>query len=292
MIGALISGLGSIASGVIGANASEKNNERLIADKEEDRRLQKEFAQHGVRWKVEDAAAAGVHPLYALGANTVSYAPSSLGLQASNPASGLASAGQDISRALNTTRTVGERADAFTKTVQDLSVQKMGLENQLLSSQIAKLNQTQNPPMPSPGSQYLIDGQGNAPIGTVTPAFKDKSADRVPSAPGEPSQEGGAIADIGFARTTTGWAPVASKDIKERIEDNFIQERLFDIRNNFMPTIGQNWNPPKQDPGSGNVWVFNPFKQEYQIVPAGHYLDQIYKPKRPATFNERFVPRY
>lgn len=32
--------------------------------------LQREFAQHGIRWKVADAKAAGIHPLAALGATT------------------------------------------------------------------------------------------------------------------------------------------------------------------------------------------------------------------------------
>ena len=31
---------------------------------------QKEFAQHGLRWKVEDAKQAGINPLVALGAST------------------------------------------------------------------------------------------------------------------------------------------------------------------------------------------------------------------------------
>lgn len=40
--------------------------------------LQKEFAQHGIRWRVEDARAAGVHPLYALGAGGAAAAPISV----------------------------------------------------------------------------------------------------------------------------------------------------------------------------------------------------------------------
>lgn len=37
--------------------------------------LQREFAQHGVGWRVADAKAAGVHPLYAIGASGAAFSP-------------------------------------------------------------------------------------------------------------------------------------------------------------------------------------------------------------------------
>lgn len=37
--------------------------------------LQREFAQMGIRWRVEDAKAAGLHPLYALGAQPIPVTP-------------------------------------------------------------------------------------------------------------------------------------------------------------------------------------------------------------------------
>lgn len=38
--------------------------------------MQREFAQQGIQWRVADAKAAGIHPLYALGASTPSFSPS------------------------------------------------------------------------------------------------------------------------------------------------------------------------------------------------------------------------
>lgn len=58
-------------------------------------RLQREFAQHGVRWRVEDAKAAGLHPLYALGANTPTFSPTVTAFQ---PENALASMGQAVGR--------------------------------------------------------------------------------------------------------------------------------------------------------------------------------------------------
>ena len=40
---------------------------------------QREFAQRGIRWRVADAKAAGIHPLAALGVQTAQYSPISIG---------------------------------------------------------------------------------------------------------------------------------------------------------------------------------------------------------------------
>lgn len=60
--------LGSGIGGMINATTSKK-----IA--REQMKLQKEFAQNGIQWKVEDAKKAGLHPLYAIGASTATYTP-------------------------------------------------------------------------------------------------------------------------------------------------------------------------------------------------------------------------
>lgn len=68
VIGAGISGLAGIAGGMINASQSKSIARAQM-------RLQKEFAQNGIQWRVQDAKAAGIHPLYALGANTATYTP-------------------------------------------------------------------------------------------------------------------------------------------------------------------------------------------------------------------------
>jgi len=254
MIGAAIAAGANIIGGIMGRNDAQKAAEKNA-------QLQKEFAQHGIRWKVEDAKAAGIHPLAALGAQTTSFAPVNVGA-GSHIATGLSGAGQDISRAINSTRTNSERMDAYTKTVQDLNLRRMGLENDLLASQIAKIHQAGTPPaMPSVAERHLVEGQGDSPLVISNPQS------RTMSAPEAGSQEPGAITDVGYARTPTGWAPVMSKDVKDRLEEDIIGMLAWNLRNRLAPTLdAHGGNAPA---GSAEQWVYSPSKQEYVRIPRG-----------------------
>lgn len=134
-------------------------NQIAQANRNQDIALQKEFAQSGVQWRAQDAAAAGIHPVFALGGSGATYSPSTVSVgvpslrsmsmstpDAMGPA--LASMGQDIGRAINATRTAAQRTEAFDNSMRDLSVQNMSLRNELLGAQIAKLRAGSNPPMP------------------------------------------------------------------------------------------------------------------------------------------------
>lgn len=91
--------------------------------------LQKKFAQKGIQWKVADAEKAGIHPLYALGANTVAYNPVSVGVP------DLGSMGQDIGQAIDRVSNPGEKAGGA---LGALALERAGLENDLLRAQIAR----------------------------------------------------------------------------------------------------------------------------------------------------------
>jgi len=248
MLAELASAAGSLASGFF-ANQQRKD----------DIKLQKEFAQSGIQWKVEDAKKAGIHPLAALGAQTASFSPVSVG--GGLPAA-LAAGGQDISRAINSTRPESARLDAYSKTIQDLNVQRLGLENQLLSSQIAKINQAGTPPaMPTAGDRFLIDGQGNSPL------VKPGPLERVQPAPGQPHTEPGAVSDMGFSRTQGGgWAPTFSKDFQERAEEDFLGGLAWSMRNRLAPSLNSKYYSTPQIPlKEDEYWSFNPINQEYRI---------------------------
>lgn len=152
--GAILGAGGALLNFLGGKSANEKAMElgqQNIA-------TQREFAQQGIRWKVADAKAAGIHPLYALGANTTAFAPVSVGqTNELAPLGDFArSMGQDLTRAAQTTRTGSERADAFTDTQRALTTQNMTLQNELLGAQIAKIRASLNPPMPTPVDPNVV----------------------------------------------------------------------------------------------------------------------------------------
>lgn len=259
MIGPLIAAGASLASGLLARDAQKDANATAQANADRNIALQREFAQSGIQWKVADARKAGIHPLFALGASTTSFAPVSVGtVPETGIASGVAAMGQDVGRAINSTRSATDRVGAVTQAAQSLQLENMGLQNQLLASQIRKINQV-GPAMPTAGDNYIVDGQGE----TVLP--KDKPLERIISAPGQPQSEHAAIPDVGWARTATGWAPVPSKDVKERIEDMNIQEFMWTLRNNVSSTLGGG-TPPPFPPPEGFIWAYHPLRQEWQLA--------------------------
>lgn len=267
MLGALIGAGASLLGGLFGQSSQKKQMQMQIDQ-------QREFAQHGVRWKVEDAKAAGIHPLYALGAQTVPFSP--IGIGGSPLADGISQAGQSIGRAIDAKGTIQERT--FNTQMMALQLQRGQLENQLLASQISRINSPTQmpPPMPSRRDPYLIEGQAQSAPTSVGPiprlSIESVPMEQTVSAPGVPNIEPGAINDQGFARTATGWAPVMSSDVKQRLEEDIVGELLWTIRNRLAPTITTKWGtPPAANPGAGNRWVYNPLLQEYQIQRDPYY---------------------
>lgn len=95
-LGPVLAAAGGVLSG---QNQRKSMHEQMDA--------QREFAQMGIRWRVEDAKAAGVHPLYALGASTATYSPVSVG--DTGIGSALQGLGQDVSSAYARQQTEAER---------------------------------------------------------------------------------------------------------------------------------------------------------------------------------------
>jgi len=228
----------------------EMDNASLQRNLEYER--QKEFAQNGLRWKVEDAKRAGIHPLAALGGTGSLYAPAATTIASggSGPdyAGAFANAGQNVMRAVNATRTSEEREAAQLQTSQQLRMNELEVEgkmlhNDLMRSQIAQQNSMANPPFPT----------------------LKKPAEITMNQPGKPNQEAGSITDVGWVRSGDGGlTPVPSKDAKERIEDQVVQETLWSIRNNMWPNSVFN-NSSSQKPSldllpKGAVdWEWNGF---------------------------------
>lgn len=150
MLGSLISAGASLIGGLFGNQQKKEGQEREIE-------LQKEFAQNGLRWKVEDAQRAGIHPLAALGSSGAQYSP--VGLGDNDSAAIGSSIGQDLSGAINATRTAPERATALGSKMEALGLERAGLENELLRAQILDITRPRVPPFPMADGAYNMPGQ-------------------------------------------------------------------------------------------------------------------------------------
>lgn len=153
----------SLVGGLFGNAQKQQGQEREIA-------LQREFAQNGLRWKVEDAKRAGIHPLAALGATGASYSPVGLG---DNDLAAVGSAvGQDFGKAIDATRTAPERMGAVGAKLEALSLERASLENDLLRAQIMDITRPRTPPFPMASGGYAMPGQPGSGLdeGTIEAA--------------------------------------------------------------------------------------------------------------------------
>lgn len=177
--GALIGAGADLLSGFMGRDAQRDANSANIA-------AQEQFAKMGIRWRVEDAKAAGVHPLFALGANVPTFSPSFQALDYSD----LSRAGQDISRAVSATLTPEERAEHNLRlNLLRAQIEETDARTLALNSQVARDAQSQIPGIPNAAGvttyplpdkviakgDAQISAQGRAPSVTAGthPAFRE-----------------------------------------------------------------------------------------------------------------------
>lgn len=242
MLGALIGAGASLLGGLLNKNSQEKQQAQNIA-------LQKQFAQSGIQWKVEDAKKAGIHPLYALGASTTSFSPTSVG---SSLGDSISQAGQNIGRAVSAN---SSKDETFDQTVRALTLKKMGLENDLLASQIANMNTQRTIGVPTASQRWLVDGQGETALpGLVV----DQPLKRVPGDPSSPHVMPGAITDVQPVRTEGGLYSVPPKDLAESIEDNIWHQTMHFLRNNIIPTFTHNVPKAFGPAEPGYKWIHDP----------------------------------
>lgn len=247
----LIPGVLGAVTSLIGGNKAAKSQEKANA---QNAALQREFAQNSIQWRVADARAAGIHPVFAMGASTSSASPSfqSVGDR------GISAMGQDVSRALGSMTGRNER-----NAIQALSLERAGLENALLKVQIRNAERQGVPRVGQAvsGDEGLVPGQPDAPgnQGPVSVPLRRNFAQ-----PGLKHVVRGVVPEVQFTKTRTGYAPVVSKNAKEGLEDMLLPELGWQIRNNIAPSFGANWTVPPYDPGKGREWRYHPVYQEYR----------------------------
>lgn len=267
--GGILGGVGGIiSSGMSGANAAAIN--------EANYQHQKEFAKNGIRWKVADAKAAGLHPLAALGAQTSGYSPSAV-VGDSPDFSFLRDIGQDIGRAVDAKSTAAERAKnaAMLEQGAKLDIEGKQLDNDYKRTLIASQKQDdalklanaavrsswsqQLPPaMPSLAPDgSLMPGQGNA---TSPGGIESKPAEIVVNEPGRPGQERGSITELGFMRTNDGgYTPVMSADAKNRLEEDIVGTLNWNSRNRLAAWFDLDFAKPPRSwlPAGKTDWSYS-----------------------------------
>lgn len=122
---------------------------------------QKEFAQHGIRWKVEDAKAAGLHPLYAMGGSGAAFSPNPIVVN-DGLGKAMSNMGQNLSNAAGRQMTQEQH-------------QQQELQNELIRAQINQTNAQADyyraqSPVVTPGVS-VFPYTGGRPGGDMIPGY-------------------------------------------------------------------------------------------------------------------------
>lgn len=151
MLGAIISGVSSLAGGIMGSKSAAA-----------DRKYQKEYAQNSVQWRAADAKKAGIHPLAALGHSGAQYQPVGDG----GLGSAVSQAGQQLGSAVSASpknklaTALGEssmRVDAAN--VELLQAQKLQILDGIRKSQQGIKPMTTNLPSPEKTTRPIVGGK-------------------------------------------------------------------------------------------------------------------------------------
>lgn len=239
IIGDIIGGIASVVGSSINTKSASDIADKNIA-------MQEDFAKHGLSWKVDDAIAAGINPLAALGAQLNSFSNI---VGAENPGAGVSALGQNISRAMHAMQDPEEKAAAEAKTALDL--ERMGLQNDVLKQQLA--------------SNLRVARQPGSPPGLV----KVEPSKVVAARPSGPEVEAGSTPDASIVRSTRGYALLPGEGVSSRLQTGFIPGLQWFLRNSMNPpkVEGYRYNPysaeyypgdnPRGSPYTGMPWLYD-----------------------------------
>lgn len=238
IIPAVASVAGSAIGGIMSANSARENTQMNID-------MQREFAQNALSWKVADAQRAGIHPLFGLGAQTHAFSPVQVG--APDYASTFGKAGQDLGRAAVALMD-NKKRDNFVSQASVLQLENQSLQNDLLRSQIARLNGQLPPPMPLQLGGGGLAGQNVAAIAggslgehKIEPAEITASQIRLPSQTAGPS-----MPTVSWGTTSDNRGVQAFPPKSLGVEDEFAAPLMFDwyLRNRLLPNLDSRGKEP------------------------------------------------
>lgn len=267
-----LSAAGSIAGGIMSAKQAKKW-----------RKLQKDIAQKQIRWRVEDAKAAGIHPLAAVG-----ISPSS--------GTGFVSAGDyGVGDALDSMGQAMRAQGAMTpeeKRIMRAKADQEETKTKILGIELSNLRLAKNAPVVntddatvSSETGIVLPGQDQAQMqmtggyeggiygtGPMTGTMLELARQTVKKGPG---LEAGMPAGEKFVQIGEWYWPELTQNYTELLEDNLpFKLRYYDYRLSkafeglvkhyggarAMRMWKAAWNKILGDPGKDYFWEFNPRK--------------------------------
>lgn len=263
---------GSQLGGMFGPNPQEEANKQNI-------KLQKQFAQQGIQWRVRDAQAAGIHPLYALGAQTPSFSPSVVPTE--SKFSGLVNAGQNIARAAMATQSKEEKAAVQLQQVQQSRLIEGQIQNQQIRNNIL---QEEFNRMKAPGTPPGIPS--GSPGEFATNDVKNVPAEVTSSLMGGYTQAGHNPLFQIFKAGPDSYKLALSSKAKEAMEDSpqemFTQAEMLVRNGSIVPypaPAGKEWRLDRYM----NIYLGEPTNQTY--------LRKKYPQAYPEYQNRNLIPR-
>ena len=258
--GSLISAGASLIGGAMNAK-SARNIARMQIE------AQREFAQNGIQWRVADAKAAGIHPLYAIGASGASYTPVSQDSSAMGNA--VADAGAYLGKAVDQAISKADQKALQQENLEYARLMREGnlelmrqnirgkkLDNDFNEQQMVNSLRAQgsaNPARPlvvsTPMGEFNVNNPdkkrytakvaGNS--ATALAGVDLQPAKVVMSSPGNPAQTAGANSDYSLIRTANGYAIIPSEQFANSTDDDLVSKVAWHLRN----TIGNSFSPPR-----------------------------------------------
>lgn len=263
-----------VTSGIIGQKEGNKARNQSDQELAANIALQREFAQNGIRWRVADAKAAGLHPLAALGSMGASFSPvSSVGGPDHSMSNMVKDMGQGISRAVNVMATPEEKA------YKVLQLESMSLDNSLKKKELEGIDSPG-----TPGVDYSFDGPGISGQNTIQSDLRDAQIwSRLgfrgsPPHRVRPSQERGYRPDVAFTRTGKGAFPVIPESLAESFESDHVGSAIWRWRNSVINNFGSGRPPAQSDlPKGFDRWKWNWTMQEWQPFKRGMKWYEFYQ---------------
>lgn len=249
MLGPILGAIGSIAGGLLGNKSSEKAAKENLAN-------QKLFAQNSLQWKAQDAEKAGISKVFAMGAPTMSFTPSSVG----GNFDFLGNAGQNIGRAMQAGQSNEQQVQGTNRQAQAIQLEGMGLDNDIKRAQLNSILQTQNqagtpPGIPAPNQEWVIPGQ----IAQSNPELQNQTKNDVTSTSGNTGHVAGTRPGVGYYDTGMGgYDSHLASQLAEAFEQDETGSTLWQLRNRLLSPLGGSQYAPKFPVLPWQTRYFNP----------------------------------